>query len=157
MERYRFAVCCVLVLTIYELGGATGSVMYTLNPLTESIKKGEKTELSIKLALMPQNGFQEDRIDFIFTAKPLNKALIFTSSEITVSVSKRVFTDITAKEISIQYISHEKLEVSVVGGTDGVLTGDLSALLSCNHPILCTDKDNIEVVIVKETKSECVY
>ncbi len=160
--------CCVLVLTIYELGGATATVKYTLNPLTESIKKDKETELSIELVLSPQDDFEDDSIDFNFTAKPLNDALIFKSSEIKVSVSKTVLTDEKSKakpkaEIfrEIKYIiSDQELEVSVVGGTDEVLTGDLNATLSCDHDLCKDSNSNVvetEVVIVKETKSECVH
>ncbi len=154
MEGYSFLVCCVLVLTIYELGGETARVEYKVHPITES----KEDELNIKLVLT-QDDAQDNRIDFNFTLTPLNKTLTFTPSKSEVSADKTVFRQDNSNETIVEYISHVKLAVSVIGGTDGVLTGNLMATPSCDH-LICKDNVNdksVVLVIVKETKSECVH
>ena len=153
MEGYRFLVCCVLVLTIYKLEGATStaSVDYQFNPITES-KNDIATSLQINFVLMPEHQDKmDDKAKVTFTVKSLDKALTITPSDILV----------TADLLSVGSGGHGMIvyggnfEVSVTTHTDGVLTGDLSAKLSCNHK-LCKGKDQAKV-IVKETKSECVH
>ncbi len=83
-----------------------------------------------------------------FTVTALDKALTITPSDILVTADLG-----SGSGGMIEYGGN--FEVHVTTHTDGVLTGDLSAELSCDHK-LCEGND-LSVVIVKETKSECVH
>ena len=134
--------CCVLILTIFKLGGAADSVFYTLDPIeSDSIKH-------IKFYRIFETPINLDpgKLTFAVIVNPVNPALNILSSN----------NKVLAKKIDIGYSG--EFNVSVAAHTDGVLTGDLSATLSCNHPILCEIEDKTVVetkVIVKETKSKC--
>ncbi len=140
--------CCVLVLTIYELGGATATVVYMFNPI-ESILK--ETDLHINFFLMSSKTPEIDN-KLTFTVIPVNPALRILSSSYKVSV----------KKVDSGYSGEFDVPVATLPGPDGVqiLTGDLNATLSCDHLILCTDDDEDKIVvktkvIVQETKSKC--
>ncbi len=143
--------CCVLVLTIYKLGGATASVDYQLDPITKS-KIETPLSINVVLVLVPppeSSALPEDHIDVTFTVKSLNEAAL------TITPSDKLVTASVESGNNDISVYHGKFEVFVTTHTDGVLTGDLSAKLSCNHK-LCKGKDQAKV-IVKETKSECVH
>ncbi len=158
MEGHRLLVCCVLVLTIYKREVVAdqspeklASVIYTI---TESKTADQGTNVFVNFALMvPRERFNKESVDLSFTVEPLNPLALTTDiveSDQTVTVKKS-----ESKTVNV-YNGVFEVKVSV---TDGVL-GDLSATLSCNDPILCKDSNSnvveTEVVIVKETKSECV-
>ncbi len=147
--------CCVLVLTIYELGGATGSIDYTLDPVTKP-KKDEKTDVSIHFVLtVPTKLFNEESVSMVFTVEPLkHQALNILISDIIVPESS---VSVETKDGFTMYSGEFEVQVSVTADTDGVI-GNLRATLSCDHPILCKDEDKTVVktkVIVQETKSKC--
>ncbi len=139
--------CCVLVLTIFELGGAT-SVGYEI---TESKKdQGTITVSFIVGLLVPTAVFAEKSVNLTFTAKSVNPlALSILTSAIKVLVIPGEMKTFTT------YSGEFEVQVSVTADTDNMLIGDLNATLSCDHPILCEDK--IDIVIVKETKSKCIH
>ncbi|XP_064387814.1 location of vulva defective 1-like isoform X1 [Halichondria panicea] len=154
MVGHRFlVVCCVLVLTIYELGGATGSIDYTLDPVTKP-KKDEKTDVSIHFVLtVPTKLFNEESVSMVFTVEPLNHPpLNILISDIIVPESS---VSVETKDGFTMYSGEFEVQVSVTADTDGVI-GNLRATLSCDHPILCKDEDKTVVktkVIVQETKT----
>ena len=145
--------CCVLVLTVYELGGATANVVYKFDS-----KKDVNDTLHIMFRVIPGDVFDEDSISLNFTVESLNQAAlnIPTTNIPTLKIKKKIVENEYGN--SNEYLG--SFDVSVTAHTDGVLTGDLSATLSCDHD-LCKDSDNnvveTEVVIVQETKSECVH
>ncbi len=173
--------CCVLVLiiTIYELGGATAYVVYKFNPLTAESKNAIDARpypLHIKFflkGLLDENEANEaeNPISLTFNVTTLSESLSITTS---VKVSALLYLPVAYSASvgsggdrrirrtefeyrSIEYRGH--LNVSVTADTR-VLTGDLHALLSCNHEFCTNDNDerkNKNVVIVKETKSECIH
>ncbi len=152
--------CCVLVLgqrSSYELEGATASVTYQFDPITES-KNDIATPLSIKFTVVPDTLEAEEHISLTFTVKSLNESLtITTSDDEPVSVNKDVhqYKSGLGSGLGNEYIVyHGNFEVLVTTHTDGVLTGDLRAELSCDND-LCNEPT--PKVIVKETESECVH
>ncbi len=71
MEGY--IVCCVLVLTIYKLEGATStaSVVYQFNPITES--KNDIATLQINFVLLPEH---QDKMDDKTKVLAINKRTV---------------------------------------------------------------------------------
>ena len=152
MEGYRFLVCCVLVLTICELGATEKqSVIYQCDPgpITESKKDQETINVTIKFFFLT-DATKLFHDGLTFTVVSPNSLLTIVNPEINVPA-----LDISEETKPLHlYTGKFVVKVLVTTHTDGVLTGDLRAELSCDND-LCNEPT--PKVIVKETESECVH
>ncbi len=146
--------CCVLVLTICELGATEKqSVIYQCDPgpITESKKDQETINVTIKFFFLT-DATKLFHDGLTFTVVSPNSLLTIVNPEINVPA-----LDISEETKPLHlYTGKFVVKVLVTTHTDGVLTGDLRAELSCVPDKLCKDNDQ-SVVIVKETESECVH